>query len=171
MLAGVPPLQEAGVKTVLPVWKGTQVGAACAGGLGVSFQGFLAENFVLQREKWSFLFRVPLATLSIQFKIFSQRNHHITELIKQTKTSPGPHPHLHLDTNEPFCGKCLRTKLTGQNSVFIAAGLVRTSLKRRERMSNPHDLRSPQVTFLQKAGRGWKPKAEGPPEPLAHVPI
>lgn len=51
MLTGVPPLQEAGVKKMLLIWKGTRVGAACAGGLGVSFQGFLAENFVLQREK------------------------------------------------------------------------------------------------------------------------
>ena len=69
------------------------------------------------------------------------------------------------------CGKCLRTKRTGQNSDFIAAGLVRTSLKRRARMSNPHDRRSPRVTFLQKVGRGWNPKAEGPLDPLAHVPI
>ena len=51
MLTGVPPLQEAGVKKMLLIWKGTRVGVACAGGLGVSFQGFLAENFVLQREK------------------------------------------------------------------------------------------------------------------------
>lgn len=118
-----------------------------------------------------FPFQSPFSHIVYPIQNIFQRNHHITELIKQTKTSSGPHPHLHLNTNEPFCGKCLRTKLTGQNSVFIAAGLVRTSLKRRERMSNPHDLRSPQVTFLQKAGRGWKPKAEGPPEPLAHVPI
>lgn len=37
MLIGILPLQEAGIKTVLPFWKGKGIGAACAGGLGIYF--------------------------------------------------------------------------------------------------------------------------------------
>ena len=145
-----------------------RVGAACVGGLAVSFQGFLAENFVLQR-KMIFPFQSPFSHIVYPVQnIFPAKPPH-NRAYKTGQPCPAPTAapgRCHLDTNKPFCGKCLRTKLTGQNSVFVAAGLVRASLKRRKRMSNPYDLRSPQVTVLQKADRGWRPEGRRAPVPV-----
>lgn len=51
MLIRVLPRQEARVTNVLPFWRGKGMGQLVLEAWGLSFQGILAEKFILHREK------------------------------------------------------------------------------------------------------------------------
>ena len=73
-----------------------RVGAACVGGLAVSFQGFLAENFVLQR-KMIFPSQSPFSHIVYPVQnIFPAKPPH-NRAYKTDQTSPALPPQLHLE--------------------------------------------------------------------------